>query len=229
MDERRFVIEVYDPETECIASDIGFEVEDVQELLALLDIEGFEMYHWYDLEADHLTALNRRYGLSLDITAPLVRFRSHCDRDDRPYKLHTCRELAMMLAGTKPLAAFLGPHRPGEEVVEIPERVFAPHIASRRFVMRELIEPPPSVGHPPLRHVLYALPHEAWRIDAYLLLWRTAEKSGWNEGFERMEGSLLGYEDWQNDWHIARMWELRAAAVDGEQAAGEQPEKPPEG
>jgi hypothetical protein len=39
-------------------------------------------------------------------------------------------------------------------------------------------------------------------MDAYLLLWKTAEKSGWNAGFERMEGSLLGYEDWQNDAHM---------------------------
>ena len=55
-----------------------------------------------------------------------------------------------------------------------------------------------------MRRVLYALSHEAWRIEAYLLLWATAEKSGWNAGFERMEGSLLGYEDWQDDIHIAR-------------------------
>jgi hypothetical protein len=31
--------------------------------------------------------------------------------------------------------------------------------------------------------VLYALPSEQWRIDAYLLLWKTAKKLGWNEGF----------------------------------------------
>lgn len=33
-----------------------------------------------------------------------------------------------------------------------------------------------------------------------------ASKSGWSEGFERMHGSLLGYEDWQNDAHIALMY-----------------------
>jgi hypothetical protein len=53
-----------------------------------------------------------------------------------------------------------------------------------------------------IRRVLYALSDEQWRIDAYLLLWKTADKSGWNEGFERLEGSLLGYEDWENDYHI---------------------------
>lgn len=59
-----------------------------------------------------------------------------------------------------------------------------------------------------------ALPQEAWRIDAYLLLGATAEKSGWNAGFERMEGSLLGYEGWHNDIHMAR-W-LRPGSGDCE-------------
>lgn len=31
-----------------------------------------------------------------------------------------------------------------------------------------------------------------------------AEKTGWNETLERMQGSLLGYSDVQNDLHIAR-------------------------
>ena len=35
------------------------------------------------------------------------------------------------------------------------------------------------------------------------LIWHAAGKSGgWNEYFERLEGMLFGYEDWQNDWWI---------------------------
>lgn len=45
-------------------------------------------------------------------------------------------------------------------------------------------------------------------MDAYVLLWRTAEKSGWNEGFERMQGSLLGYDDEQNDIFIERFFKM---------------------
>ena len=29
-----------------------------------------------------------------------------------------------------------------------------------------------------------------------------AQKSGWNADFECLEGMLLGYEEWQNDWWI---------------------------
>ncbi len=33
------------------------------------------------------------------------------------------------------------------------------------------------------------------------LIWAAAPKTGgWNETYERLEGMLFGYEDWQNDW-----------------------------
>ncbi len=128
---------------------------------------------------------------------------------DLPYQVHTDRELALMLAGKKPLAAFSETY-PGVEAERglIPEDAFHPHVESGRIVKREHISPPneksPKLKGQRLgtRRVLYALPGEEWRIDAYLLLWKTAEKAGWGEGFERLEGSLLGYEEWQNDAFI---------------------------
>jgi hypothetical protein len=54
--------------------------------------------------------------------------------------------------------------------------------------------------------VLYALPGEEWRIDAYLQLWETFKKTGWTAEMEREEGTLLGYEDWQNDIHMKGSW-----------------------
>src|SRR5262249_3079971 len=30
----------------------------------------------------------------------------------------------------------------------------------------------------------------------------SGKSGGWNEHFERLEGMLFGYEDWQNDWWI---------------------------
>jgi hypothetical protein len=53
-----------------------------------------------------------------------------------------------------------------------------------------------------IRRVLYALAGEEWRIDAYLQLWETFKKTGWTAEMEREEGTLLGYEDWQNDIHM---------------------------
>jgi hypothetical protein len=54
-----------------------------------------------------------------------------------------------------------------------------------------------------LRTVYYTAKGEEWRIPAMELLWRASGKAGgWNACFERLEGMLFGYEDWQNDWWI---------------------------
>jgi hypothetical protein len=118
---------------------------------------------------------------------------------DYPYLLHTGAELELMLQGTKPLAVFCDALASSFDEAIIPEQAFAPYVDTGRIVKRTYV-----VGEQPnqWRRVLYALPQEAWRIDAYLLMWDVAEKSGWNETLERMEGRLLGYEDWQCDFHI---------------------------
>jgi hypothetical protein len=52
-------------------------------------------------------------------------------------------------------------------------------------------------------HVYYTLTGEERRVSASKLIWDAAQKSGWSADFERLEGMLLGYEEWQNDWWIA--------------------------
>ncbi|MBY2926829.1 hypothetical protein HF259_36605 [Rhizobium leguminosarum] len=60
-----------------------------------------------------------------------------------------------------------------------------------------LIDP----NHRAVRDVYHTLNGEEWRIPAMNLIWKAG--GGWNEHFERLEGMLFGYEDWQNDWWIA--------------------------
>ncbi len=115
-----------------------------------------------------------------------------------PYEPHTNNELELMLAGHKPLAAFCDSYASCDHEEIIPRRAFQPYVDSGRFVMRDY-----SVVEKKLYRVLYALKAEAWRIDAYILLWDVAAKAGFGEWFERMEGALLGYEEWQNDAFIA--------------------------
>jgi hypothetical protein len=131
--------------------------------------------------------------------------------DPLPYELHTNRELEFMLGRGKPLAHFsdVYPSEPDEEIV--PEMAFCPHVKQGRFVKREFVEPllgPPPQDRPHvrgIRHVFYAQSAEAWRIDAYIMMLAASAKAGWNEGFERLEGSLLGYEEWQTDLHLERL------------------------
>jgi len=121
---------------------------------------------------------------------------------------HEGRELELMLAGTKPLAMFIEV-LPAEAGL-IPEAAFAPHVRSGRLVMREIITPASGVPDCPeglsVRHVLYALPEEAWRIEAMLLVCGVAASiRRWDEGLERVTGKLLGYEDWQIDAFLRKV------------------------
>ena len=221
---RVFVLRAVDPATASIAHEARFEIADAAALCALLQkpLSEFDPHAVYELDLEDVITLVQHFDLEFDARAAVVELHPWHPNDDLPYRVHTGRELALMLAGTKPLAAFCDDHPSLHGLKVIPEKEFEPHVAAGRIVKREDIAlPAPSattvrgqrIG---IRRVLYALPEEAWRIEAYLLLWKTAEKSGWNVGFERMEGSLLGYEGWQNDVHIERRYPSQSRRSSGE-------------
>ena len=208
-----FYLKATDSAIASIVLEARFEVKDRSELRLLLDMPDDELTDdtIYDLQPSLVAKIVSNYGLSFEPGSMPVELHPWHPIDDRPYTIHTNRELLLMLAGTKPLAVFSDDFPCLHAHCIIPEREFEPHLASGLIVKREQIIPPqpdtpvlngPRIGQ---RRVLYALKGEEWRIDAYILLWKTADKSGWNAGFERMEGSLLGYEDWQNDFHL-REW-----------------------
>lgn len=111
-----------------------------------------------------------------------------------PYMLHTNRELGLMLAGKKPLAMFVDGEGRFPDVVLRYLRLFDRHIALGRLVRRDHFSRVNSsyVSH----RVLFALPSEAWRIDAMIQL---KESQQWSREQERREGELLGYDNWMND------------------------------
>lgn len=114
-----------------------------------------------------------------------------------------------MLSRGKPLAHFYDyyPPEPGEEIV--PRAAFAPHVLSGEFEERIYVEPvEPDQETPGVRgvyHVLYARSDEAWRIDAYIAMQFESGEAGWSERFERLQGTLLGYTDRENDLHIEQL------------------------
>ncbi|MDB5707905.1 MAG: hypothetical protein JWN66_5021 [Sphingomonas bacterium] len=129
--------------------------------------------------------------------------------DNVPYMIHTHFELPLMLEGRKPLAAF-GDFYPSEWFDDY-LAPFEQFVAAGRIIRRIVDTPMPHLKErrpdlDGLRNVFFTLPGEEWRADAYLLLMDTHRKSDvpWNDSQERFHGSLLGYEDWQNDWWIER-------------------------
>lgn len=115
-------------------------------------------------------------------------------RPDIPKEIgpHDGRELALMLVGDKPLAMF-------SDIVPSPynwpDAAFEPYASARVLVKKEFLEDRPE-GHT-VRHLFYALPDEAWRIEeAYSLSLMHFDKprDEADECCARL-GHLLGYSE----------------------------------
>jgi len=205
-----FFLVAIDRNTHCVSHEVSFEIQSVSELSRVLqwDAQAFRRPEIHELDHSEVARLKEHYSIDFDLKDMLIELRPWNRTDALPYKVHTNRELAMMIAGSKPLAVFSDPHPSQPDERFTPEQAFEPHVLAGHIVKREHIVPASENSRSQRRHnlgtrfVLYALPGETWRIEAYLLMRKTAEQCGWSEGFERMEGSLLGYEDWQNDVYI---------------------------
>lgn len=124
-----------------------------------------------------------------------------------PYRLHTGRELLLMRDGDKPLSVFTGRIPADDSFIEVPEHLFDAKVKDEIFTKREIREmlDQPVRGIEGHRVVLYAKKGEEWRLNAYALVRSLGNKIGWSEPLIRLEGTLLGYQDWQNDAYIAQM------------------------
>jgi len=101
-----------------------------------------------------------------------------------------------MLRGVKPLSMFVETI-PAEFDI-FPERDFDDAVSSGHLVKHVSIETIniPSGTEEKIRRVLYALPSEAWRIQAVLLIQHLYSSlgDGWHPDLDRAIGLLLGYE-----------------------------------
>jgi hypothetical protein len=190
------ILEIIDPTTDCITNVCHFDAADTSDLCRLLNLSSFDVNASYNLDKTDLEQLKRQFALTVVSDTAQGILRQRMWLDNLPYQIHTNRELSMMLEGIKPLAAFCEEHPNQSDYEMIPEALFAPHVVIGRFIKRDYIELSPQRA---IRRVLYSLPSEAWRIDAYILMRQTASITGWNDTLERMEGYLLGYEKWECD------------------------------
>lgn len=118
-----------------------------------------------------------------------------------------------MRAGKKPLAIFTGRIPADDSFVEIPEYLFDAYVEEGSLRKKEIreTEDRPFRGIEGHRIVLYAQTGEEWRLKAYALVRFVGNKIGWSEPLIRLEGTLLGYEEWQNDAYIAQMNRSKSA------------------
>jgi hypothetical protein len=221
--KRSFILQAIDPVTDSALAEARVLISDVDRLRMVLGLEEGDdpnLRGRYILSQREMVEVGGLCRPPFELDRMLTVIEPWHSIREVPYLVHTNFELPLMLEGRKPLAVFSDAY-PAQWLDDQIAR-FAPFVASGQFV-RHIVDRPFEVeavkrtGLEGIRTAYFALPSEQWRINAYVLLKQVGEKSGWNESLERFEGSLLGYEDWQNDWWIDRYREQmkKPAVVSG--------------
>lgn len=218
MPQAQFLIEAFDRERWCPVLQAMFPVDDPQALRAILAgtaNDDPELEKTYFLDDEELAAIVATFNVSFDaaqldskdLEINLSRWRLSGRTPYLPYLSHKRYELPLLLEGRKKLARMSDAYPPmtfeGEDRFD--------HWVAKGVLHREEVNQPfdkpvqtcrgqTFLGH---RTVYYTPKGEEWRIPAIKLISDASDKSGgWNEYYERLEGMLFGYEDWQNDWWI---------------------------
>lgn len=200
-----FLLKFLSPETGCSAHEMRFEAP-LEAVAAILDIETSEIAgRLLYLEKNELDALSLMLALPFpEPDGEAVLTQPHWI-DNAPYLVHTNFELALMLDGRKPFAVFAD--EDGSEILKEIRARFRPHVDAGVIVERvEIFTKEPFR----LLHVLYALPTEEWRFDAFADL---MSEGNWTDENEYRLGLLLGYTEDQCQWWIAQRREARKAIV----------------
>jgi hypothetical protein len=203
-----FLLSLFDREQWCPVLQARFAVTDIDRLRAMLDghPDDIDLDWIYYLDDPEAQALCEAFGIKLDWAAldfpdrEFIVYRIGPIRT-APYLVHTGYELPLLLDGRKKLARFTEPYPP----MSFPgEERFDEWVAAGRLHKEVELDPfgdgtTGRLGSQGTRYVYYTTKGEEWRVPAMKLVWKAG---GWNEHFERLEGMLFGYEDWQNDWWI---------------------------
>jgi hypothetical protein len=210
MQTHRFILQAFDPEYGHPAFEMMFVVERLEELRALLGTaadEDPELAMVYTLDAGDLDAINRHFGLTFDPDGRITRLAKWIHNREPPYLVHTGFELVLMIEGRKLFARMADSYPPHQHYDEdLFDRYVALGILHKEVQLEPFAEP---VRYRDgrilegLRTVYYTLKGQEWRIPAWKLVSEASRKSGWNDHFERLEGMLFGYEEWQNDWWLS--------------------------
>jgi hypothetical protein len=214
-----FILEAFDRDQWCPIAQTLLQVPDIGSLRSILGAatdNDPELRRTYYLDDEELAALAERFGVGLDRSlreaANLVIYLHRWHSIYKaPYLIHTNYELPLLLDGRKKLARMSDLYPP---MTFDGEDRFDQWVAKGLLHREEVLEPfdSPSGGYLGLRTVYYTLKGEEWRIPASKLIRDASSQAGWNEYFERLEGMLFGYEDWQNDWWIDVMYRPSVSA-----------------
>jgi hypothetical protein len=224
-DRSRFFLTAIDADLGCPVLEAAFDVSDLDDLRAVLGScadDDPELRGSYTIDTRELEAIGERFGVTFDRGDRDVHLQRWHSLRAVPYLVHTGYELPLLLDGTKKFARFMDlypPHGNGNHDEERFERYVAEGLLHKEVYLEPFPKPHQLEdggvieGH---RDVYYTPKGEEWRIQAWRLVFAASRKSEWNEDFERIEGMLFGYEEWQMDWWIAHIREEKKAHVAAE-------------
>ncbi|MGM4908594.1 hypothetical protein [Rhizobium sp. 768_B6_N1_8] len=191
-----FLLKFLSPETGCSAHEMRFEAP-MEAVAAILNVEMSELAeHLFYLEKNELDGLSSMLALPFPEPYGEVVLTRPQWIDSVPYLVHTNFELALMLDGCKPFSMFSDEESSG--ILKEIRAYFQPYVD--RGVIIERVEPFLE-GKFRLVRILYALPKEEWRFDAYTEL---MSERRWTDESEYRLGRLLGYTEEQCQWWIAQ-------------------------
>lgn len=199
-----FVLKAISREWGCSILETRFAVHDLAKLQSICGPDGHRYFLLEDEVANEIAAAFHILMPCNDCDYRLAEWKPNVV----PYLIHTNFELPLMLDGRKPLAVFWDAYPP--DLLGKLTAPFAPYVASGQIVSCIVEKPEPEPKRGPTGEfyhgttiAFFAMPGEAWRIDAYQRLREEAALSVWNDDFERREGRLYGYTESQIDWWIA--------------------------
>jgi hypothetical protein len=194
-----FNIDVYDEATGCIVHELYLEKSDqnkfpdfIRQIIDRLGANQSEPLSWDSLAGHPILSDEFSNQMNLPI-------RVRHEACELPYKVHGGREFDLMMKGLKPLSVFC--HRDmSASLSTFLQKYFDPLVGSGRLIS-DWISSEETGDSFMAPAVMYALPGEAWRFEAYRLLASAARIAHWNDALEFIEGSLLGYSRDQS-----RLW-----------------------
>lgn len=206
--KREFYIQVVDTESYLAIEErhIGrFTIKEMADRLGC-DVNIFGEKGDLPWEYDLTGKANTLFGVAAGSDNTDIMMVSWSESDGLPYRTHGGREFLLMKEKAKPLSVFTSTIPNYSGAIQMPERLFdgmveAGHLVKNKYC--EAIHDNPVVSG--IEVLMYALPSEEWRINAYALLRSVARKMGWSKELTRLEGSLLGYSEWQNDAFLERL------------------------
>lgn len=200
-----FSIDVCDEDTGLLVHEIYLEDVDDRSLpdvlrhkMLTLGANQSELLSSGDLEQYLEQYLAQHSELRHELSQwPGLPVRIRHDRSEVGYRIHGGRELDLMTKGLKPLSVFSHVD-PASGLASFLRRYFDPLVDASRLISGRIADEEFGSGFM-APAVMYALPSEAWRIQAYRLLADSARMAPWNDALEFTQGFLLGYTREQND------------------------------